>query len=200
MFRKLARKCAFTIAFVLVSPLISSEWFCRLFLRRSLLFKAQAQWLSLFPGMFGSCLRTAYYRFTLTRCPSSVTISFGSMFTHPEAELGEAVYIGSRCILGMVSIGDKTMLADAVYVLSGKRQHGTNSGVSYQDQAGTFTQVAIGRNCWIGTNTVIMANVGDDSIVGAGSVVTKDLPANSRAVGNPARDMRMSENVSAPST
>ena len=52
--------------------------------------------------------------------------------------------------------------------------------------------VHIGRNCWIGAGALIMPGVtiGDNVVVGAGSVVTKDLPSNVVAVGNPCRVLR----------
>ena len=52
--------------------------------------------------------------------------------------------------------------------------------------------VHIGRNCWLGAGVMIMPGVtiGDNTVVGAGSVVTKDLPSNVVAVGNPCRVMR----------
>lgn len=52
--------------------------------------------------------------------------------------------------------------------------------------------VHIGRNCWIGANAVILpgVTVGENTVIGAGSVVTKDLPANVVAVGNPCRVLR----------
>ena len=52
--------------------------------------------------------------------------------------------------------------------------------------------VRIGRNCWIGAGALIMPGItiGDNTVVGAGSVVTKDLPANVLAVGNPCRVLR----------
>lgn len=50
----------------------------------------------------------------------------------------------------------------------------------------------VGRNCWIGAGAVIMPGVtiGDNSVIGAGSVVTKDIPANVVAYGNPCRVAR----------
>ena len=50
----------------------------------------------------------------------------------------------------------------------------------------------IGRNVWIGANTVIVPGVtiGENCVIGAGSVVTKDIPPNTVAVGNPCRVMR----------
>ncbi len=52
--------------------------------------------------------------------------------------------------------------------------------------------VRIGRNCWIGAGALILPGitVGDNVVVGAGSVVTKDLPSNVVAVGNPCRILR----------
>lgn len=52
--------------------------------------------------------------------------------------------------------------------------------------------VHIGRNCWIGANSVIIPGVtiGDNSVIGAGSVVTRNIPAGVVAVGNPCRVLR----------
>ena len=52
--------------------------------------------------------------------------------------------------------------------------------------------VHIGENVWIGANAVVLPGVtiGDNSVIGAGSVVTKDIPANVIAVGNPCRVLR----------
>lgn len=52
--------------------------------------------------------------------------------------------------------------------------------------------VHIGRNCWLGAGVIVLPGVtiGDNSVIGAGSVVTKDIPANVIAVGNPCRVLR----------
>ncbi|MCD7917416.1 MAG: sugar O-acetyltransferase [Clostridiales bacterium] len=52
--------------------------------------------------------------------------------------------------------------------------------------------VHIGRNCWLGAGVVVLPGVtiGDNTVVGAGSIVTKDLPAGVVAVGNPCRVLR----------
>ncbi len=59
---------------------------------------------------------------------------------------------------------------------------------SYQYNAA----IHIGRNCWLGAGVIVLPGVtiGDNTVVGAGSVVTKDLPANVVAVGNPCRVLR----------
>lgn len=52
--------------------------------------------------------------------------------------------------------------------------------------------VHIGRNCWLGAGVVLLpgVTVGDNTVIGAGSIVTKDIPANVVAVGNPCRVLR----------
>ena len=52
--------------------------------------------------------------------------------------------------------------------------------------------VHIGRNCWLGTGTVVLpgVSIGDGSVIGAGSVVTRDIPAGVVAVGSPCRVLR----------
>lgn len=52
--------------------------------------------------------------------------------------------------------------------------------------------VHIGRNCWLGVGVVVLPGVtiGDNTVIGAGSIVTKDIPANVVAVGNPCHVLR----------
>lgn len=52
--------------------------------------------------------------------------------------------------------------------------------------------VHIGRNCWLGAGVIVLPgiNIGDNVVIGAGSIVTKDIPSNVVAVGNPCRVLR----------
>ena len=52
--------------------------------------------------------------------------------------------------------------------------------------------IKIGKNCWLGAGVIVLPGVtiGDNSVIGAGSVVTKDIPANVVAVGNPCKVLR----------
>jgi virginiamycin A acetyltransferase len=140
------------------------------------------------PGIIGDYLRTAFYRLTLEQCSLDSRISFGSFFAHPEARIAEGVYIGSYCVIGRVHIGARTQIASAVQVLSGKHQHTRDAEgrITGSDQ-GSFTTVEIGADCWIGAAAIVMADIGDHVTIGAGAIVTKPIPPNSVAVGNPAR-------------
>jgi len=152
------------------------------------LFTIFAHLYSQAPGIIGDYLRIGFYRLTLEECSLDSRISFGSFFAHPEARLAEGVYIGSYCVLGRVHIGARTQIASAVQVLSGKHQHARDAEgrISGSDQ-GLFTTVSIGADCWIGAAAIVMADIADHVTIGAGAIVTKPIPENSVAVGNPAR-------------
>ena len=155
------------------------------------LFAGQGQLLSLIPGKIGSYLRVAYYRMTLEKCSKEAYIGFGSFFAHPEAEMGSGVYIGAYCILGVAKIGNNATIGSGVHILSGKVQHGYKEiGKPIQEQKGFYNKITIGENCWIGSCAVIMANVGKQNVVGAGSVVVKETKDYDVVAGNPAKTIK----------
>jgi acetyltransferase-like isoleucine patch superfamily enzyme len=123
---------------------------------------------------------------TLRAFDLSSRISFGSFFAHPEARIGSGVYVGSYCILGKVTIGDRTLLASSVQILSGQHQHERGSSSAAFD-GGQFVQVTIGADSWIGAGAIVMADVGSRTTIGAASVVTRPIPDDCVAVGSPAR-------------
>lgn len=150
-----------------------------------------AQCCAMVPGLPGDYLRIAYYRMTLEACAPDGRIQFGSFFAHPQARVGKGVYIGSYCILGRTTIGERVQIASSVQILSGGRQHGRGEDGRIQGaEQGIFETVPIGSDCWIGAGSIVMAGVGEGSTIGAGSVVTKVIPPGSVAVGSPARVIR----------
>ncbi|HUI83760.1 MAG TPA: acyltransferase [Candidatus Binatia bacterium] len=140
------------------------------------------------PGILGDYFRIAFYKLTLKRCSLYSRVSFGSFFAHPDAVLGRGVYVGSYCILGRCSVGDRTQIASQVQVLSGRHQHArdTIGGITGSDE-GEFRWIDIGSDCWIGASSIIMAAIGSGTTIGAGSVVVRPIAAQVVAVGNPAR-------------
>jgi len=88
-------------------------------------------------------------------------------------------------------IGERAQIASGVQILSGSRQHARNSaGEISGAEEGAFTTVTIGPDCWIGAAAVVMADVGQGTTIGAGSVVTRPIPDRSVAVGSPAQVVR----------
>lgn len=109
-----------------------------------------------------------------------------------QISLEDNCYIGDFfSVLGGADIVIKkdTLIASHVAVIS--ENHGDNPeiGIKYGNQPLSGKPVTIGNNCWIGEKSMILPGVtiGGWCIVGAGAVVTKDIPPYSIAVGNPAR-------------
>jgi|SRR5579859_4469633 len=176
---------------ILVLPLLLTELTARKLAKRDVFFASHSEYLSLFAGKIGSYTRVAYYRHALEACDSDCYIGFGTVFAHSQASVGRGVYIGLNCNLGMVRIGDNTMLADGVVVLSGRHQHSFKTAdVPFQHQETQFSNVNIGANSWIGAASVVMADIGRQCVIGAGSIVTKSVADHCVAAGNPARVLR----------
>ena len=126
------------------------------------------------------------------------------------AEIGENCYIeppfhanfgGHHCHFGKnvyvnynltavddthIYVGDNTMMAPNVILASAAHPldpEERRKGYQYNKP------VHIGKNCWLGAGVIVVpgVSIGDDTVIGAGSVVTKDIPSGVVAVGNPCR-------------
>jgi acetyltransferase-like isoleucine patch superfamily enzyme len=151
-------------------------------------FTIGAHTAAVFPGVIGDYFRIAFYKLTLKQCSLYSRVSFGSLIAHADTVLGRGVYIGSYCIVGSCSIGDRTQIASQVQILSGRQQHIRDSqGRITGSSEGKFEPISIGSDCWIGASSVIMADIGSGTTIGAGSVVVRPVAAQVVAVGNPAR-------------
>lgn len=105
-------------------------------------------------------------------------------------KVGKNVFINSGCCFqdqGGIEIGNGTLIGQQVVIAT------LNHGEEPMHRADMIPKsVHIGENVWIGCKVTILPGVkiGDNSIIGAGAVVTKDIPANCIAVGNPAKVKR----------
>ncbi|WP_210444461.1 sugar O-acetyltransferase, partial [Vibrio crassostreae] len=106
--------------------------------------------------------------------------------------LGNNVYVNFNLTLvddTDVFIGDNVMIAPNVTIATGTHPISPELRL----KAAQFNvPVRIGNNVWLGAHTVVLPGVtiGENSVIGAGSIVTKDIPANVVAVGNPCRVVR----------
>ncbi|MCI9427565.1 MAG: sugar O-acetyltransferase [Eubacterium sp.] len=107
-------------------------------------------------------------------------------------EVGKNFYANYNCTIldvAKVMIGDNCMLAPNVAIYTaGHPVHPLTRNTLYE----YGIEITIGDNVWIGGNTVICpgAHIGSNTVIGAGSVVTRDIPDYSIAAGNPCRVIR----------
>jgi acetyltransferase-like isoleucine patch superfamily enzyme len=116
----------------------------------------------------------------------------------------DKLVIGSDCVIGdlahivanyKVEIGNGVLMASRIFITDtnhGEYNQGSNVSVPNvppNKRPLHYKKVVIGNNVWLGENISILpgVNIGHGSIIGANSVVTKNVPENSIAVGNPAR-------------
>jgi maltose O-acetyltransferase len=106
-------------------------------------------------------------------------------------ELGERVFFNFNCIVldvCRVTIGDYTMFGPAVQILT--PLHPLNAELRRKQEYGK--PIEIGSDVWVGGGALILPGVriGSRSVIGAGSVVTRDIPNGVFAAGNPCRVIR----------
>lgn len=111
-------------------------------------------------------------------------------------KIGKNVFINSNCYFmdcGEITIGDHVFIGPscglytAIHPMEFKMR---NQGLE------KALPITIGNNVWLGGNVVILpgVSIGDGCVIGAGSVVTKDIDANSLAYGNPCKVIKKIEN------
>ncbi len=114
--------------------------------------------------------------------------NFGGAHVH----FGNSVYANFNLTLvddTHIYVGDNTMIGPNVTLASaGHPILPTLREKGYQYNM----PIRIGKNCWLGAGVIVLPGItiGDNTVVGAGSVVTKDLPSNVVAVGNPCKVLR----------
>jgi acetyltransferase-like isoleucine patch superfamily enzyme len=120
---------------------------------------------------------------------------------NPRVIIGDDVSVSRWChvsAIEYIEIGSRTLLGSNVYIAD--HNHGTYSGIEQSDPTvspatrplGGGGPVIIGEDVWIGNNAVLVGplNVGRGAIIGANSVVTRDVPVNTIVAGVPARPIK----------
>jgi len=103
--------------------------------------------------------------------------------------IGDRTRVGMGCVvIGPVEIGDDIMFAQNI-VVSGLNHSFEDITKPISDQKVSTSKIIIENEVWIGANSIVTAGVtiGKHSVIGGGSVVTKNIPPYSVAVGNPAK-------------
>jgi acetyltransferase-like isoleucine patch superfamily enzyme len=117
----------------------------------------------------------------------NVSIRFGSLIAIGHScNIGERSYLWAGPKSGRIIIGDNVSLAPEVFITVSDYQF--IAGIPFREQPQVEKDVVIGNDVWLGVRVVVTSGVhiGNGCIVGAGAVVTKNLPDNCIAVGVPA--------------
>ena len=117
-------------------------------------------------------------------CDARVTV-----ITHA---LWQSRFGGDQSIIGRSEIGCDVMIASRVSIISDRYLHGHPSdrvrGVEVRRDTGP---PSIGDECWLGENSVVMADLGPRCTVAAGAVVSRPAEAGTTLMGNPARKVNL---------
>ena len=112
-------------------------------------------------------------------------------------EFGDHVFIGRGTkfdVINKVSVGDHTVIAPDCFITD--HNHGVAPESPIDQQPCRAKPVVIGKDVWLGTKVVVVAGVkiGDGAVVGAGAVVTHDVPPMAMVAGVPAKLVRYRHN------
>jgi acetyltransferase-like isoleucine patch superfamily enzyme len=137
----------------------------------------------------------------------SARISVGEMFRIKDhctirglggcLKIGDHVFLNSytsiNCLFN-IEIGDKVLIGENVKIYDHNHKYEINAGeLNVASDEYTVAKVHIGNHCWIGSNVTILkgVSIGENSIIGAGCVIYKSIPANSIVVNKQNLDIQI---------
>ena len=135
-------------------------------------------------------LRNFCYRFALKEMGENCNICDGVTIVRPEnISLGDRVSIHEYCVIGgigEINIGNNVAVAHSCSIIS-ETHNFSETDILIKNQGITAQPIVIEDNVWLGCKITVLGNItiGSGTILGAGSVVTKSIPENVIAVGNP---------------
>ncbi len=147
---------------------------------------------------FSYCIRE-WQKSKFESCGHNVYIGQHCIFTSENIKVGNDVYIGSNACMqsahGKIIIGDHVMFGPGVHIHGGNhkiREIGKLMKQASEKCCGEDGEIVVEDDCWIGANAIILTGVkiGKGSVIGAGSIVTKDIPAYSIYTGIPSVKLR----------
>jgi acetyltransferase-like isoleucine patch superfamily enzyme len=178
------------------------------------------------PGNLGSFLRVASLRWHGIQIGRSVHIGLGTVFHLPAypmsanvligdrvsideyCDISAGVYIGDDVCIGKfvsfiaspphsITIGDDCLIAKGCFVRTDDHIF-TSTKRPYRLQGRKGSSITIGPNVWLGAHVVVLkgSSIGANSVIGASALVNSNIPANSVAVGTPARMIKTIEDIS----
>lgn len=104
--------------------------------------------------------------------------------------IGDNVFIGSATEFNIqeeIHIGKDCLIASGCRFID--NNHGRSLDLPIREQPNTAAKIDVGPGCWLGAGVIVLSGVaiGESSIIGAGAVVTRDLPTRTKSIGVPAK-------------
>ena len=149
---------------------------------------------SVFGGKFWRLLRYWNARLMLKKCGKNVNIEHGAMIgSGKQIEIGDNSGIGIDCIVPRAVIGKNVMMGPQVIVVGQNHEHSRTDIPMIQQGMTAPDPIRIEDDVWIGYRAILMPGItiGRGSIIGAGAVVTKDVPEFAIVGGVPAKVLKM---------
>lgn len=140
---------------------------------------------------FYSHLNGYYWKLFLKKAGKRLKIAYNVRIQSPHnIEIGNDVFINFDTIVdghGKVIIGNNVRVGYRALLITAN--HKFDSSADLRNNILKAKNIVIKDNCWLGSNCIILPGItiNNNSIVGAGAVVTKTFPSNSVIAGNPAR-------------
>jgi len=154
--------------------------------------------------------RSSFYGFAKVKRANGSLIKFGTGLTLRSSPTSNLIGVNRPCIIctfshgARLSVGDNCGFSGTVIgcfkevVIGNNVMVGANTLITDGDwhpddpRTSDSRPVTLGNNVWLGINVIVLkgSRIGENSVIGAGSIVTSDIPANVIAAGNPCRVIR----------
>ncbi len=186
--RKAIKWLLLSIVFVLVLPFGLMAKLAYSVIGTQEIFDLCAQTFAFVPSRLGCFIRTCYYKQTLAQSYMDVDFLFGSIVSKPRTTIGHRAVIASFASVGLADLEEEAVIGNRTTLLSGGHHHNfSDPDLPIFHGDSKFTRIVVGKRTFVGDSCVVIASIGQNSVIGAGSVVVKEIPDYVVAVGNPAR-------------
>lgn len=143
--------------------------------------------LSKHTGERGVLLRQAFYKRTLQECGDNLRVHYGAYFVYPNIRVGQNCTVEEYSIVSLCDLGNDVIIAARVSIMSGGNHHEVDDlNLKFVDSLLPLKHISIASNVWIGTHAVIMNDVAEGCVIGAGAVLTRKYEQNMIIAGIPA--------------
>jgi len=139
-------------------------------------------------SLFFPYIRKFLVRMFVQEAGKDMYVGYNAVIS-PHIRIGDRTSLGQNCLIqASVCIGSDVMMGPDIKIYSRNHCH-DRLDIPLKEQGKEYRKTVIGDDVWLGANCIILAGVtvGDHSIVGAGAIVTKNVPEFSIVGGNPAK-------------